>query len=401
MNKFLILILIISLVISKNSNDEEKRKTKIRNLEDDSSTDVNFLEERKVKPTVLGIGGFSNTTTGTQTNIKLTVYFKNIANAKNSNSIFSIFLKYLYFKAIFKKNTIRNLQNSEEIILCGNLSNSPTDDIVSYKVDETIKIDSFYNIDVKPNFQFLDEFLELKDRNLSYSLKIALSDDKNSDAITSPNLDISNVGDKEKDFDPKKILFFYVFDINHLGYLHYKIKGFFNQNIDLKKETLSFTYKQFSDVKNFLGTLERDPDRDNNNYTLTFTFNDIIYANLDEGCSADISHLKIRATSRIRRLQDDFKEKLMLYALEGVSLELEETNPPDPINYFGKRDNSSSGLSGGAIAGIVIGTVVALVCLTLAILYFNKPNIGHKDGNEIEFYNNNKSNVNSSVNMFQ
>ena len=57
------------------------------------------------------------------------------------------------------------------------------------------------------------------------------------------------------------------------------------------------------------------------------------------------------------------------------------------------RTSSSSGLSGGAIAAIVIACVVAFIGLALAFIYFNKPVIKPVEANAIDFSNN----VNSSV----
>jgi len=165
-----------------------------------------------------------------------------------------------------------------------------------------------------------------------------------------------------------------------------------------QKEKLNFSYIQYYEKKYFEGELEKIPDlKDihNYNYTLTFRIKDFIDTNLDDGCKANISKYKI---TNKRMLEGENIEELMLYALDPDLLRLDETSPVMNHNY-GRKIASSSGLSGGAIAGIVIACVVAIVGIALAFIYFKRPNIKPADVSAIEFYNN--SNVNSSVEVIQ
>ena len=128
--------------------------------------------------------------------------------------------------------------------------------------------------------------------------------------------------------------------------------------------------------------MEKIPDLENN-YTLTFKFKDFIDANLNKDCKADISQYKI---PKKRRLEEEYFQYLMLSSDDQEMLHLDETSPEVSHN-FGRKIASSSGLSGGAIAGIVIACVVAIVGIALAFIYFKRPNIKPADVSAIEFYN--------------
>ena len=65
------------------------------------------------------------------------------------------------------------------------------------------------------------------------------------------------------------------------------------------------------------------------------------------------------------------REKIIIYMNPGQDDILNTGN-----NYMGLYNRgSSSGLSGGAIAGIVIACIVALICITIGVMICRKPNI--------------------------
>ena len=295
------------------------------------------------------------------------------------------------------KRTLRAILNNDTL----------SKDIVQYQVDNEItkenyppdesygkidNIEQYDTIEINGNFQFLEEG-DL-DEGAMIELRKSLENGENAVNVQSKE-DLLNLQDK---IFKDNFIFFKVYDLTQLGYLYYKIKGFFDRDMPFQKEKLNFSYIQYYEKKYFEGELEKIPDlKDihNYNYTLTFRIKDFIDTNLDDGCKANISKYKI---TNKRMLEGENIEELMLYALDPDLLRLDETSPVMNHNY-GRKIASSSGLSGGAIAGIVIACVVALVGIALAFIYFKRPNIKPADVSAIEFYNN--SNVNSSVQVIQ
>ena len=83
---------------------------------------------------------------------------------------------------------------------------------------------------------------------------------------------------------------------------------------------------------------------------------------------------------------------------KNVSLYLVGSSPV-PHSYS-RKIASSSGLSGGAIAGIVIACVVVLIVIGLLFVYFNKPSPKSMDSSAIQFYNSSLSVVNWRICLF-
>ena len=71
-----------------------------------------------------------------------------------------------------------------------------------------------------------------------------------------------------------------------------------------------------------------------------------------------------------RRAEETIKQKLLMK-------EMEKYNNTETFDYYTKSSNTyrkkSSGLSGGAIAGIVIACVVVLVAASIAAIMLRKP----------------------------
>ena len=297
------------------------------------------------------------------------------------------------------KRTLRAILNNDTL----------SKDIVQYQVDNEItkenyppdesygkidNIEQYDTIEINGNFQFLEKG-HLHEVTLIELRKI-LENGENAVNVQSKE-ELLNLQEHDQKFIVN-FLFFKVYDLTQLGYLYYKIKGFFDRDMPFQKEKLNFSYIQYYEKKYFEGELEKIPDlKDihNYNYTLTFRIKDFIDTNLDDGCKANISKYKI---TNKRMLEGENVEELILYALDPDLLRLDETSPVMNHNY-GRKIASSSGLSGGAIAGIVIACVVAIVGIALAFIYFKRPNIKPADVSAIEFYNN--SNVNSSVQVIQ
>ena len=76
-------------------------------------------------------------------------------------------------------------------------------------------------------------------------------------------------------------------------------------------------------------------------------------------------------TSQRRRAEEDVKQKLLM-------IEMDDYNNTNTVDYYTRGSNAkyrknSSGLSGGAIAGIVIACVVVLVAASIAAIMLRKP----------------------------
>lgn len=76
-------------------------------------------------------------------------------------------------------------------------------------------------------------------------------------------------------------------------------------------------------------------------------------------------------TNQRRRAEEDVKQKLLM-------IEMKEPNDTNTVDYYTTGSNAkyrkkSSGLSGGAIAGIVIACVVVLVAASIAAIMLRKP----------------------------
>jgi len=427
MRKFL-LLLIFSFLISQSFEFElnKVREFKeIRNLEnnvvDTTTTDIDtefpeiqkqLTKEKKIKPTLLGFGSFKKIIEKAN-NITFNIYFKNVG--KNPKETF---LKYIFFILTMRKTKTRMLEEDDikKRILFGILKDdSLSKDIVEYNVNHEVtddefipdgttdmayvgevnKVEDYDTFEINGNFRFLNQS-SLIIQNSKESLKAHLESGENAVSVQSKE-DLNNLQEQTQKFI-ENFLFFKVYDLTQLGYLYYKIKGFFDRDMPFQKEKLNFSYIQYYEKKYFEGELEKIPDlKDihNYNYTLTFRIKDFIDTNLDDGCKANISKYKI---TNKRMLEGEIIEELILYALDPDLLRLDETSPVMNHNY-GRKIASSSGLSGGAIAGIVIACVVAIVGIALAFIYFKRPNIKPADVSAIEFYNN--SNVNSSVEVIQ
>jgi len=291
MKKFL-LLLIIYFLISQSFEHEPNRKIEfkeIRNLDiiDDTAFPGNgtdpdnpererereeiknkLSEEKKIKPTLLGFGDLKKNKTKDANNITLSIYFKNVGKGKNPDKIF---LKYLFFTIILKKTKIRMLQEDDFKIrtLCANLNNdSLSKDIVEYKVNNDItqddyipddysdavyggdlnNIEDYDNFEINGNFQFLD-YNDFNDNELKQILQEHLKSGENAVFIQSKE-DLKDLQNQNQTFRDK-YLFFKVYDLTQLGFLYYKIKGFFGRDVPFEKEKLNFTYNQYSEKKYF------------------------------------------------------------------------------------------------------------------------------------------------------
>lgn len=358
------------------------------------------LESKPKKATLIGIQGKPTENNQKKKKVELTIFFKNLDKESAKN----IFLKFIYFNAILDKNKRRleeSTENNKEILLCGELIEASLKrDIVEYNISKDIKefdngIDEFESMDIKPQFKFLDTDYfsggseDERKENLN-TIKGSLKA-MNNDVIIKSNVVLNDV--TQQIFE-NSTLFFNASDKIVMGYLSYKILGNFppNVNINIDKEKLIFNYTHLNEIKTFEGTFEKIP-RGKYNYSISFRLKEAVETDLNEDCTANITQLNIQK-ARILQEGQIYKE---ITLKEGVNNVLYIEQPTPQTGNYGRKIASSSGLSGGAIAGIVIICVVVLISVALAFIYFNRPIIGPTDANKLEFYNNtNMSNYGNS-----
>lgn len=423
MKKYLFLIIIFFLI---SLSEEKEKKLDISNrfldektdiesstdysgstdytnsTEKDDSTIIDELkEEKQIKPTLIGLGDYKRINTSKVDNsknvtISFNFIFKNVAEEAQK----TVFLKYIYIKVrLMKKKTSRNLEEKDGFeyvykILLGILDEeSLKSKNVIYKVNDTIEFDNseidqklndFESIDIDPNIKISDSELT----NKTLILEEIKSGSMTSDVIISDSVTLDEANLYIETFEDTS-LYFEVDEINHLGFLSYKLVGSLSDNVSLQKETLNFSYKQYDEPKYFEAILEK-MGKEEKTYTLSFKLKDFIDANLNDECYAIISGLSI-PIKNIRILEENYYQKIVLKEKKLGILKLDETTPQG--HNLGHKIASSSGLSGGAIAGIVISCVAVLIGTALAFIFFNKPVIKPTGADAIELYNNNNSSV--------
>ena len=177
-------------------------------------------------------------------------------------------------------------------------------------------------------------------------------------------------------YNPDLTIYFIVQDIKKIGSQSYKVTGNFSKPFEMDGEKELIKFYDFK-TNLFNATLINTNE---GNYQMSFSLPDYITISLN-AVYALISEITI-----IRRLENtnDY-DKLEFRELKENQLSL-PLPTPETHNY-GLKITKSSGLSGGAIAGIVIACVFALVGVAFVILFFLKPRPKPKDVSAIEFYN--------------
>lgn len=355
-----------------------------------------ILNVPSTRPTLLGIGKIYEPKDKEDKKLEFTIYFKKVANGIEK----SVFQDYLYFILVYKKN-LRNLEEYTHIIKAILKKDTISKDIIEYQVNGTLDQNYDY-FDIKPYFQFANTNLDLDNEETKKNIQENLEKEV-PDVYIAQNVEFKSIKPSEykQTFNQDNFIFFEVYEIKNFDYLSFKIKGSFNKNIELNNNTLIFNYNDYDNgYGQFVGTVEKINNQ-NNNYTISFKFEESVNADLNEGCFANVSSKDI--IEKNRRLEDNNNYK-QIYLIETTEhlLRLEKSSPV--INNFGHKVASSSGLSGGAIAGIVIACVIVLIAVALAIIYFNKPSIKPPEINALEYYNSsiiNTDHFNSSVQVIQ
>ena len=373
--KIHIILIIYFFLIAKSFANELKTNHKIRMLQD--PTDQGNSTGTIGTPILLGFGGFNKTKLQNEDtySFQLKVFFQKIHDY--------VYKKYLFLKLKLKRGYLRSLDRDGDgdINVAAKLDDDSLNrDIIVYEIDDNnngIGHKDFDSIDVYTKMTFKDNNAKIKDFNFEDC------EDCDDVAIMA---ETENINDQKYDID--SFIFFNVLNLKTISPLHYEIIGNINIekeiNID-KNEKLTFHYQQYNMPKEFEATLSKY-EENKKIYSLDFYIKDFIETSLN-GAYAYLPKNWIK----IRILEDDKTHKLILNE-KNVSLYLVGSSPV-PHSYS-RKIASSSGLSGGAIAGIVIACVVVLIVIGLLFVYFNKPSPKSMDSSAIQFYNSSLSVVN-------
>ena len=368
-----ILLIIYFFLIAKSFANELKTNHKIRMLQD--PTDQGNSTGTIGTPILLGFGGFNKTKLQNEDtySFQLKVFFQKIHDY--------VYKKYLFLKLKLKRGYLRSLDRDGDgdINVAAKLDDDSLNrDIIVYEIDDNNNGNGhkdFDSIDVDTKMKFQDNNSSIKEFNFE--------DCDDVEIMT----EIENINDQKYDID--SFIFFNVEELKPISTLHYEIIGNINIekeiNID-KNEKLTFHYQQYNMPKEFEATLSKY-EENKKIYSLDFYIKDFIETSLN-GAYAYLPENWIK----IRILEVDKTHKLLLNETENVSLYLVGSSPV-PHSYS-RKIASSSGLSGGAIAGIVIACVVVLIVIGLLFVYFNKPSPKSMDSSAIQFYNSSLSVVN-------
>lgn len=365
------ILIIYFFLIAKSFANELKTNHKIRMLQERTdSPDINGTGI----PILLGFGGFNKTKLKNEDtySFQLKVFFQKIHDY--------VYKKYLFLKLKLKRGYLRSLDRDGDgdINVAAKLDDDSLNrDIIVYEIDDNNNGNGhkdFDSIDVDTKMKFQDNNSSIKEFNFE--------DCDDVEIMT----EIENINDQKYDID--SFIFFNVEELKPISTLHYEIIGNINIekeiNID-KNEKLTFHYQQYNMPKEFEATLSKY-EENKKIYSLDFYIKDFIETSLN-GAYAYLPKNWIK----IRILEDDKTHKLILNE-KNVSLYLVGSSPV-PHSYS-RKIASSSGLSGGAIAGIVIACVLVLIVTGLLFVYFNKPSPKSMDSSAIQFYNSSLSVVN-------
>lgn len=394
--KDIYILIIFSFIIHKSIELEPERNylnRNLENLEDEMQTDngnwtesdpssdieigtdpakeVNY-EKPTTKPVLLGFNFIKNTENKVG---QLKVFFKNIAKK-------SIFQKFIFFFIIITKK-VRVLEDGKKQLVKGELNETS---LLTDNVEYIVKKDDDINKNIidlfegkvsakmeKPNIVFLSN-----DTNINATEQL-LNKIVESDITYISETVLEDI--TEQEYNPEKTILFYVQNIRKIGSQSYKLTGNFSKPFEIEnnKEIITFNYKYISQINTFDATLTKLND---GNYQMSFSIPNYIEIDLNSAW-ANITERKITIQRRLET--NNYYEQLQFKETSPNQLELPLPSPE--THSFGGKIGSSSGLSGTAIAFIVIGSVLVLVCVGIAAIYLSRSKPKQNDASAIEFYN--------------
>ena len=359
-------------------NDNEGYPSDVDSPSDteEPSKEINYYPSI-AKPTLLGFGNYRKEKKGNEDEIKFTVFIKKLVNVKSYD--------YIHFTIVII--TLKNLRGleetgTEEFHIFGELNNtfsSPNNLYDKYEVH--INETQLYNHNI-------DDIGSIK--SITFKDDIYVSDNEayhdvyNGTKKANVYLNPEEINIMNEKSDIINIIVFHVFFLTKQSYvydLYGNITSLNGKDYNINKGNIEILYEE-NNYKDLLrGNIETSQNK-SYQYKIRFFIERSINTNL-AGALIDVTDL---ISTRLRNLESN-RINITLYETKDISLNVNEEYISEP-KYYTRKVGSGSGLSGGAIAGIIIVSIVVLIAIAFTFIYLNKrPNLPILHSSAIEFYN--------------
>ena len=359
-------------------NDDEDYSSDIVSSSDieEPSKEINYYPSI-ARPTLLGFGNYRKEKKGNEDEIKFTVFIKKLVNVKSYD--------YIHFTIVII--TLKNLRGleetgTEEFHIFGELNNtfsSPNNLYDKYEVH--INETQLYNHNI-------DDIGSIK--SITFKDDIYVSDNKtyhdvyNGTKKANVYLNPEEINIMNEKSDIINIIVFQVFFLTKQSYvydLYGNITSLNGKDYNINKGNIEILYEE-NNYKDLLrGNIETSQNK-SYQYKIRFFIERSINTNL-AGALIDVTDL---ISTKLRNLESN-RINITLYETKDISLNVNEEYISEP-KYYTRKVGSGSGLSGGAIAGIIIVSIVVLIAIAFTFIYLNKrPNLPISHSSALEFYN--------------
>ena len=359
-------------------NDDEDYSSDIVSSSDieEPSKEINYYPSI-ARPTLLGFGNYRKEKKGNEIEIKFTVFIKKLVNAIKSYD-------YIHFTLVFivAKN-MRGLEETEPKRL--NISGYLNASFSNYFYDK-------YEVNITEN-QLENAGVPQPDsvKSITFEDNIIVSNKETYDGVynitekSNTYLNPEDINIMKEESDLNNILFFQVLFLTKQSYvydLYGNITSSDGEVYNIKKENIEILYKEKNYIDLLRGNIETSQNK-SYQYKIRFFIERSINTNLD-GALIEVNTELI--STKLRNLESS-KTNITLYETKDISLSVNEEYISEP-KYYTRKVGSGSGLSGGAIAGIIIVSIVVLIAIAFTFIYLNKrPNLPISHSSAIEFYN--------------
>ena len=362
-------------------NDDEDYSSDIDRSSDieEPSKEINYYPSI-ARPTLLGFGNYRKEKKGNEIEIKFTVFIKKLVNAIKSYD-------YIHFTLVFivAKN-MRGLEETEPKRL--NIPGKLNASFSNYFYDK-------YEVNITEN-QLENAGVPQPDsiKSITFEDNIIVSNKETYDGVynitekSNTYLNPENINIMKEESDLNNILFFQVLFLTKQSYvydLYGNITSSDGEVYNIKKENIEILYKEKNYIDLLRGNIETSQNK-SYQYKIRFFIERSINTNLD-GALIDVTDL---ISTKLRNLESS-KTNITLCETKDISLNVNEEYISEP-KYYTRKVGSGSGLSGGAIAGIIIVSIVVLIAIAFTFIYLNKrPNLPISHSSALEFYNSSSS----------
>ena len=358
-------------------NDDEDYTSNIVSSSDieEPSKEINYYPSI-ARPTLLGFGNYRKEKKGNEDEIKFTVFIKKLVNIKS--------YEYIHFTIIITLKNLRGLEETgtEELPIVGELNKTfsgPNNLYDKYEVH--INKTQLYNHNI-------DDIGSIK--SITFKDDIYVSDNEtyhdvyNGTKKANVYLNPEEINIMNEKSDIINIIVFQVFFLTKQSYvydLYGNITSLNGKDYNINKGNIEILYEE-NNYKDLLrGNIETSQNK-SYQYKIRFFIERSINTNL-AGALIDVTDL---ISTKLRNLESN-RINITLYETKDISLNVNEEYISEP-KYYTRKVGSGSGLSGGAIAGIIIVSIVVLIAIAFTFIYLNKrPNLPISHSSALEFYN--------------